>query len=198
MVDFRKLLAVRREEEPMEGSVSCKYCGLQVKERGMFNHLRNSINCRKIQRIAALCDQHMVLCNLDSPIYSWVSFHMEKTPIWEFDDELPKRPWVPSWFAELWFRASRSPVTGRLDCYYQVFLDTVLATIQSERRMNALAVQARLRDVGYFGTGGGIYKSDMTTPLWAPRESMAATQDDYNRAASGMLSSVQPAITTSK
>lgn len=146
--------------------VPCPFCGVGVQPQYMAQHQRTNVSCQKIQTVNDLVDRHFVLVHKNSPIYSWATTYMRDTPIWEYD--LDGEAFLPSWFCEMWFRAEKSPVTGRLVCSTESFLESVLKAMDSERRKGALAVQSRLRDVGFFGHNGGIYKSDCKTPVWLP------------------------------
>lgn len=146
--------------------VKCPYCGTTVRKKGLAQHQRTNVECQKAIRVQELVDEHFVLVDKDSPIYTWATTYLKDEPIWEYDGD--DRPYLPTWFCELWFRAEKSPVTGRLTCSVQSFLDSIRVVQGSELKRGGMTVQARLRDVGYFGRNGGIYKSDCQTPLWLP------------------------------
>ena len=170
----------------------CPYCEAVVRKTGMAQHQRSNKECIRARRVIDLVDRHFVLVHKDSPIYQWATNYLKDEPIWEYDED--DRPYLPTWFCELWFRAEKSPVTGRLLCSTTSFFEATQVVRKSERKCGAMTVQARLRDVGFFGRNGGIYKSDCQTPLWLPPNGNelddrngAFTKEDYNRVETTML-----------
>jgi hypothetical protein len=181
-----------------EQLIRCPFCDVGVRKERLAQHQRTNVKCQKIRRVNDLVDRHFVLVHKNSPIYSWATTYLRDTPIWEYD--MDDEAFLPSWFCEMWFRAEKSPVTGRLVCSTQSFLESVQSTMKSERRQGALAVQSRLRDVGYFGHAGGIYKSDCKTPVWLPpngdplksARNGEFNQEDFRRMEGTMIGQREP------
>jgi hypothetical protein len=180
----------------LEGEAACQYCGAIVPKAELASHARKNKECLSIQRAALLLSEGLIPCHDESPIYKWAAHFHKGDPIWVyFDIDARSKPWIPLWFAELWFRANKSPVTGRLDCNYQYFLCTIHETVKSQRRQGILEMQAKMRGIGYFDQAGSILKADFTTPVWTIRSAIippCGTEEDFTRAAGGMLEQEQP------
>ena len=178
-------------------TVHCPYCSTEVAARDLERHQQNDVRCLRAQRVHDLCNRHFVLTHVNSPIYKWVTAHMRDTPVWEYDQE--DQPWLPSWFCGLWFKAEKNPQTGQVTCTAQALLDTVLTVMKLERKKGALAVHARLLDIGFFDRNGGIYKSDCTTVIWEPLTHHSGeehngrfTREDYENTRNTMLGTRHP------
>jgi hypothetical protein len=179
-------------------TVICPYCQTTVTKRGLAHHQSNNVQCCRNQRIALLVEQDYVPCHPGSPIFQFLKFHFEYNhtgTLWLYDEEVGRRPWVPLWLAELWYRASKSPVTGRLDCNHGEFLSSMKAVQESDRKQGAMAAMAKMRDIGYFGEYGDIFKVDMTSYIYRVRESQAelsGSLQDYQNAADGLKQEERP------
>lgn len=155
---------------------------------GLKQHQDRSRSCLKAQRVNRLVQDDFVPCESNSPICQFVFFAFKDEPIWQYDFE--DEPWIPIWFCELWHRANKSPVTGRLDCDYQSFLDSVNTTRKLEKRMASVHASGILRDFGWFASTGDYYRSDLVTPIWEVRKRETEgrfTKEDYNNVAGTLV-----------
>lgn len=182
-------------------TVVCPYCQTTVTKKGMPQHMRKSATCTRNQRIAQLTEMDMVPCHRDSPIFIFLLLYDPyctgklQEYLWRYDLEAEARPWVQLWFGELWYRAEKSRVTGRLACLHTEFIRSIEAVQASENKRGSLTAMAKMRDIGYFDEHGNILKMDMTTHLFAvvnTQTGLAGTPQDYKRAADGMKQELRP------
>ena len=176
-------------------TVRCIYCGELISEDRLLRHQRDNKECKSKQLIAKLCNENYVPCDVQAPIAIWSTTFIRDTTI-----TAEQAVWVPLWLGELWIRASKSPITGRLDCLYEEFLKSVKEVRASERRQGILTTQAKLREIGYFSSNGSIWKAGGTDPIWQVSSDktnsghLRGTQQDFSGASSGMMQQSQPFV----
>ena len=164
--------------------IRCPYCD-NMTDGGFEYHLSVSVRCAAIHRTCQLLNDDYVLTCSGSPIDAWVRGHLPMLIRHDRDHN----PWVPLWLGEMWFRATKNPITGHLDCSYVEFMASITRVLASSSQQSRLISFGKLRGIGVFQHDGSIDGCDGQT-LWKPPVSDLSTlksdADDLQRASMGM------------